>query len=54
MTKVAILAEKHFHHPEWHNVYNKVFIRLTSHDFGGVTKYDVNLATKIEKLLAKK
>ena len=48
MTKVAILAEKMNHHPEWFNVYNKVNIRLSSHDFGGVTLKDFDLASQIE------
>jgi len=50
MTQVAILAEKQNHHPEWSNVYNKVMITLTTHDAGGVTEKDLNLASKIKKL----
>jgi len=50
MSRVAILAEKQNHHPEWSNVYNKVNITLTTHDAGGVTKKDLTLATAIEKL----
>ena len=49
MTKIAILAEKKNHHPEWFNVYNKVKIRLTSHDFGGITNYDLEMAELIDK-----
>ncbi len=49
MTKVALLAEKHNHHPEWSNVYNKVEIRLCSHDAGNViTDKDRKLAAAIE------
>jgi 4a-hydroxytetrahydrobiopterin dehydratase len=48
MTKVAILAEKHDHHPEWFNVYNKVTIDLTTHDAGGITAKDFALATVID------
>ena len=48
MTKVAILAEKHDHHPEWFNVYNKVSIDLTTHDAGGITANDLTLAAAID------
>ena len=51
LTKVAILAEKASHHPEIKNVYNKVTILLTTHDAGGVTNKDVDLAKKINALL---
>lgn len=51
MTKVALLAEKANHHPEWSNVYNKVHVRLTTHDAGGVTDKDFKLAGGIEGLL---
>lgn len=52
MTQVAILAEKHNHHPEWSNVYNKVNIHLTSHDAGSkVTDKDKKLAEAIDKLV---
>ena len=51
MTKVALLAEKLDHHPEWSNVYRNVTIVLTTHDSGGVTELDVTLATHIEKTL---
>lgn len=50
MTRVALLAEAARHHPEWSNVYNKVSIRLTTHDAGGVTSRDVALAEAIDKL----
>ena len=50
MVQVGLLAEKHNHHPEWTNVYNKVSIRLTTHDSGGLTDKDFALATAIEKL----
>ena len=50
MSRVAILAEKQNHHPEWSNVYNKVNITLTTHDAGGVTEKDLELATAIEFL----
>ncbi|MBE7732690.1 4a-hydroxytetrahydrobiopterin dehydratase [Devosia faecipullorum] len=44
MTRVALIAEKADHHPEWCNIYNKVHIRLTSHEAGGLTEKDVALA----------
>lgn len=49
MTRVALRAEKADHHPDWENSYNKVTIRLTSHDVGGITDRDFNLAEAIEK-----
>lgn len=53
MTRVAILAEKHNHHPWWSNVYNQVEIRLTTHDAGNtVTQKDKDLAKAIDKILA--
>jgi 4a-hydroxytetrahydrobiopterin dehydratase len=51
MVQVGMLAEKMNHHPDWTNVYNKVFIRLTTHDEGGLTDKDFALAMEIEKLL---
>ena len=48
MTRVAFLAEKMDHHPEWSNVYNKVEITLTTHDAGGITQKDVKMAAKID------
>jgi 4a-hydroxytetrahydrobiopterin dehydratase len=50
MTKVAMLAEKANHHPEWFNVYNKVVINLTTHEAGGISKRDFDLAQGISKL----
>ena len=44
MSRVALMAEKMDHHPEWFNVYNKVDVTLTTHDAGGVTENDINLA----------
>ena len=52
MTRVAFAAEKMNHHPEWTNVYNKVEIRLSTHDAGDtVTEKDRKLATEIDKLV---
>jgi 4a-hydroxytetrahydrobiopterin dehydratase len=50
MTHVAILAEKADHHPEWSNVYNRVEILLTTHDAGGLSKRDIDLATQIDAI----
>ncbi|MEM7509702.1 MAG: 4a-hydroxytetrahydrobiopterin dehydratase [Bacteroidota bacterium] len=50
MTQVAILAEKANHHPEWSNVYHTVNIRLSTHDAGGLTDNDFELAGQIEAL----
>jgi len=51
MTDVAVLAEEHNHHPEWSNVYNRVTIRLTTHDADNqVTDKDRKLAEAIEGL----
>lgn len=52
MSRVALLAEKHNHHPRWNNVYNKVEIHLNTHDAGDVvTDKDRKLAEAIDKLL---
>jgi 4a-hydroxytetrahydrobiopterin dehydratase len=51
MTRVALLAEKADHHPEWSNVYNRVEIRLSTHDCGGLSKRDMALAAKIDGLV---
>lgn len=51
MTQVALHAERADHHPEWSNVYNRVDIRLTTHDAGGLSKRDIALAKKIDALL---
>jgi pterin-4-alpha-carbinolamine dehydratase (EC 4.2.1.96) len=50
ITKVAIVAEKMDHHPEMFNVYNQVTIDLTTHDAGGISAKDVELAQKIDAL----
>ncbi|MBC7770396.1 MAG: 4a-hydroxytetrahydrobiopterin dehydratase [Phycisphaerales bacterium] len=52
MTRVAMYAEKHDHHPEWHNVYNRVDVTLTTHDAGGVTDKDIALAHFIDQAAA--
>jgi len=47
MQRVAVIAEEMDHHPDWRNVYNRVEIRLNTHDAGGITKLDFELAEKI-------
>ncbi len=51
MARVALLAEKQDHHPEWSNVWNKVDIVLSTHDAGGLSARDVTLARAIDALL---
>ena len=51
MTRVALLAEKADHHPDWSNSWNKVVIELESHDAGGLTQRDLDLALAIERAL---
>lgn len=51
MTRVALLAEKADHHPEWSNVWNRVEILLTTHDAGGLSRRDVEMAKAIDALL---
>ena len=52
MTRVALLADKADHHPEWSNVYNRVDILLTTHDAGGLSQRDIDMAKAIDGLLA--
>ncbi len=49
MTRIALVAEKADHHPEWSNVYNRVSIRLTTHDAGGLTQRDFDLAAQADR-----
>ena len=53
MTQVALAAEKADHHPEWSNVYNKVRVTLTTHDAGGVTQKDLDLARFADEAYAR-
>ncbi len=52
MTRVALVAEKMNHHPEWFNVWNRVDISLTTHDAGGLSELDFRLAECIEAFLS--
>ena len=51
MTRVAMLAETKQHHPNWSNVYNRVTIELTTHDLGGLSDLDAQMARSIDVLL---
>ena len=50
IVQLGMLAEKHNHYPELHNIYNRVSVRLTTHDANGVTFKDFDLAKAIDKL----
>ena len=51
MAQVALIAEKMDHHPEWLNVWNRVEITLTTHDAGGLSERDIELADAIDSIL---
>lgn len=51
MTRVALLAEKADHHPDWSNVWNRVDVSLTTHDAGGLSPRDIDMAQAIDALL---
>lgn len=51
MTQVALMAEKANHHPEWSNVYNRVEILLTTHDAGGLSPRDIDMAEAIDAIV---
>lgn len=53
MVKCAIEAEKVNHHPEWFNVYNRVEVTLSTHDCGGLSQLDINMAKTMDKLNGK-
>lgn len=51
MTRVALAAEKMDHHPNWSNVWNKVHVKLSTHDAGGLTKRDFKLAGLMDEII---
>ena len=53
MTRVALYAEKHDHHPEWFNVYNRVKIELSTHDAGGLSIKDLSFADQVNGIVGK-
>ncbi|MBG1233675.1 4a-hydroxytetrahydrobiopterin dehydratase [Aestuariivirga litoralis] len=52
MTRVALVAEKMDHHPEWFNVYSRVDVTLTTHSKGGVSELDIRLSQEMNRLAA--
>ena len=50
VAQAALLAERANHHPEWFNVYNRVVIDLTTHEAGGITQKDFDLAREMEQI----
>jgi 4a-hydroxytetrahydrobiopterin dehydratase len=52
MTQIAIAAEKHNHHPEWSNVYNRVTITWTTHDVDGLSSNDIDMAQRCDQAFA--
>ena len=54
MASAALVAERMNHHPEWFNVYSKVNVDLTTHDAGGISAKDFELAAEMERLAGKK
>jgi 4a-hydroxytetrahydrobiopterin dehydratase len=52
MTQIAIAAEKHNHHPEWSNVYNRVTIAWTTHDVDGLSSNDIDMAQLCDQVFA--
>jgi Pterin-4a-carbinolamine dehydratase len=53
MASCALVAEAMNHHPEWSNVYNSVEVTLSTHDAGGLTQLDIDLATRMSELAAR-
>ena len=53
MTQVALLAERAAHHPEWCNVYHRVVVDLTTHEAGGITQKDLDLAREMEQIASR-
>ena len=53
MAEAALLAERNDHHPDWRNVYDRVWVKLTTHDASGLTSKDVNLAQAMDAIYAR-
>jgi 4a-hydroxytetrahydrobiopterin dehydratase len=53
MVEVGLYCERADHHPEWRNIYDKVWVELTTHDAGGVTDKDLELAARMETVYAR-
>ena len=53
MTEVALVAECNKHHPEWGNLYNRITVQLTTHDAGGITEKDFDLATQMDSIASR-
>jgi 4a-hydroxytetrahydrobiopterin dehydratase len=53
MTRVALIAEKMDHHPEWTNVYNRIDVTLSTHSAGGLTELDTELARRMDEIAGK-
>lgn len=51
MTEVALLAERLDHHPDWNNNYNKVYVKLSSHDVKGLSSRDTSMAKEIDRII---
>lgn len=54
MTEVALVAERTNHHPEWGNVYNRITVQLTTHDAGGITQKDFDLAHQMDSIASRR
>ena len=52
MNRIALLAEKMDHHPEWFNVYNRIDITLSTHDAGGLSQRDIDMARAIDRFIS--
>ena len=54
MTEVALVAERSNHHPEWRNIYNRITVQLTTHDAGGITEKDFDLANHMDSIASRR